>query len=201
MGSNERRSENLEGEGDGQNLNDSVTFIDLLFAVVISLGLTQIMARPWFKSMADGTASGIAFEILVILLGYLTLILSWWGYHRSVKGRRYPEGLLGGAIFAVDILIVVGYWLLLVKFESFCVVLSVLLAIYVMYVVWDLLWWLKDRPKTDPKPRRRCAVTILWDVALRDIFYCLPRAQPVWFSPYAGRLDFCCPSALGQFPV
>ena len=92
MDSNEGRSENLEGEVDGQDSSASVTFIDVLFAVVMSLGLAQIMTRPWFKSMPAGTASGIAFEILVILLGYSTLLLSWWGYHRSIRRRRLPGG-------------------------------------------------------------------------------------------------------------
>lgn len=171
MGSTERRSENLEGEVDGQDPNASVTFIDVLFAVVMSLGLTQIMARPWFKSMPEGIASGIAFEILVILLGYSTLLLSWWGYHRSLRRRWLPEGGLGLAIFAVDILILVGYWLLLVKFESFFFVLSVLFAIYFMYFCWDSLWWLKHRPETDPKQWRRRAVTIVWMVLSGTIVF------------------------------
>ena len=150
--------------------NASVTFVDVLFAVVMSLGLAQIMTRPWFKSMPEGTASGIAFEILVILLGYSTLLLSWWGYHRSIRRRRLTGGVVGQAIFAVDILLLVGYWLLLVKFESFFFVLCVLWAIYLLYVCWDSLWWLKQRPETAPEQWRRRAVTILWTALLGAIF-------------------------------
>ena len=171
MDSNERPSNNLEGKVDGQNPSDSVTFIDVLFAVVMSLGLAQIMTRPWFKSFPEGTASGISFEILVILLGYSTLLLSWWGYHRSLRRRSHPEGGLGLAIFAVDILILIGYWLLLVKFESFFFALGVLFAIYLMYFCWDSLWWLKQRPETSAEQWRRRAVTILWAVLLGAIFF------------------------------
>ena len=171
MGSNERRSENLEGGVDGQDHSDSVTFVDVLFAVVMSLGLTQIMTRPWFKSISEVFTSDLVFEILVILLGYSTLLLSWWGYHRSLRRRRLPEGGLGLAIFAVDILIVAGYWLLLVKFESFFLVLWVLFAIYLMYFCWDSLWWLKQRPETNPEQWRRRAVTILWTVLLGTIVF------------------------------
>jgi amino acid transporter len=170
MDSNERRSENLESEIDGQYPSDSVTFIDVLFAVVMSLGLAKIMTRPWFKPEPEGAAPAIAFEILVILIGYLTLLLSWWGYHRSIRRRRIPSGAIGQAIFAVDILILVGYWLLLVMFESFLFVLCVLLAIYLMYVIWDFLWWRKQRPEKDPKQWRRRAVTILWTALLGAIF-------------------------------
>ena len=171
MDSNERRSENREGEVNGQDASASVTFIDVLFAVVMSLGLAQIMTRPWFKSVPEGTAHGIAFEILVILLGYSTLLLSWWGYHRSLRRRRLPEGGIGLAIFAVDILIVAGYWLLLVKFENFSLVLWVLLAIYLMYFCWDSLWWLKQRPEINPEQWRRRAVTILWTVLLGTMVF------------------------------
>ena len=171
MDSNEGRRENLEGEVDGQDSSASITFIDVLFAVVMSLGFAQIMTRPWFNSMPAGTASGIAFEILVILLGYSTLLLSWRGYHRSIRRRRISGGKVGLAIFAVDILIVVGYWLLLVKFESFFFVFCVLAVIYFMYVCWDSLWWLKQRPETAPEQWRRRAVTILWTVLLEIIFF------------------------------
>ena len=171
MGSNDRRSENPGGEVEGQDPSASVTFVDVLFAVVMSLGLAQIMTRPWFKSMPEAAASGIAFEILVILLGYSTLLLSWWAYHKSIKRRRLTGGLVGQSIFAVDILLLVGYWLLLVKFESFLFVLCVLLAIYLLYVCWDTLWWLKQPPETAPKEWRRRAVTILWTTLLGAIFF------------------------------
>ena len=170
MDSNDRRSENRGGEVDGQDPSASVTFVDVLFAVVMSLGLAQIMTRPWFKSMPEGTASGIAFEILVILLGYSTLLLSWWGYHRSIRRKTLTGGMVGQAIFAVDILLLVGYWLLLVKFESFLFVLCVLSAIYLLYVCWDSLWWLKQRPETAPEQWRRRGVTILWTALLGAIF-------------------------------
>ena len=78
--------------------------------------------------------------------------------------------MVGQAIFAVDILLLVGYWLLLVKFESFFFVLCVLWAIYLLYVCWDSLWWLKQRPETTPEQWRRRAVTILWTALLGAIF-------------------------------
>ena len=78
--------------------------------------------------------------------------------------------MLGQAIFAVDILLLVGYWLLLVKFQSLFFVLCVLSAIYLLYVFWDSLWWLKQRPETHPEQWRRRAVTILWAALLGAIF-------------------------------
>ena len=139
---------------DGENERDpsaSVTFIDVLFAVVVSLGLAEVMMQSWFKPESKDTAHTIAFEILVILIGYSTLLLSWWGYHKSVFRKVIYAGTWAGRLlFVADILILVGYWLLLVKFESLLFVLCVLTAIYAMYVCWDWLrWWRESEISRD----------------------------------------------------
>ena len=146
----------------GQDFSSTVTFIDVLFAVVMGLGLTRIIVLPWFKSLSFGSVGDNAFEIAVIFLGYLTLFCSWWGYHRSVRRRQFPGGTIGVAIFAVDILVLACYWLLLVKFESLLFVLSVLFVVFAFYVIWDTLWWLKERPEMVPARWQRRAVTIFW---------------------------------------
>lgn len=145
-----------------QDLSSTVTFIDVLFAVVMGLGLTQIMELDWFKSLSFSSLANSGFEIAVIFLGYLTLFCSWWGYHRSVRRRHLPGGKIGVAIFAVDIILLACYWLLLVKFESLRFVLFVLLAVFAFYVVWDTLWLLKDQAGEGTRTRRRRAVTIFW---------------------------------------
>ena len=89
----------------GQDFSSTVTFIDVLFAVVMGLGLTQIMELCWFKSLSLESVVDSAFEIGVIFVGYLTLFCSWWGYHRSVRRRQQQRGKIGVAIFGVDILL------------------------------------------------------------------------------------------------
>ena len=161
-----RTKKTPESGTDGQGPNASVTFIDVLFAVVMSLGLPQVMAQPWFKSASWSAAPTIVFEVLVILLGYLTLLLSWWGYHRSLYRRGiYESTWTGKSLFTVDILILVGYWLLLVRFENFLFVLCVLATVYVLYICWNCLRSRQDS-ETCPKQWRRRGVTILWTLVL-----------------------------------
>ena len=156
----------LGHEVNERDLSASVTFIDVLFAVVMSIGLSQIMTRPWFNPTTAKFNPAFAFEIFVILIGYSTLLLSWWGYHRSVNRRGYQyETWAGKFSSAIDILILVGYWLLLVKFQSLLFVLCVLAAIYFMYACWDYLRFLQGR-ETDVKRRRRRGVTNLWTLVL-----------------------------------
>ena len=145
-----------------QDFSSTVTFIDVLFAVVMGLGLTQIIELPWFKSLSFGSVVDNAFEIAVIFLGYLTLFCSWWGYHRSLRRRQFPGGTIGVAIFAVDILVLACYWLLLVKFDSLMFALAVLFVVFAFYFIWDTLWWLKERPEEVPTRWQRRAVTIFW---------------------------------------
>ncbi len=163
-------SNNLPGNEikNWQGLNSSVTFIEVLFAVVISLGLTQVMTRPWFQSFPEGFGVSVVFEILVILLGYSTLLCSWWGYHRSLRRRELPDGWTGIALFVVDIVILAGYWLMLVKFESFSFVLCILFAVHLLYILWDSLRLLEHRKPDVESPRewRRRAVTLLWSIVL-----------------------------------
>ena len=151
---------------DRQRPSDSVTFIDVLFAVVVSLGLSQIMKQTWFNPTSSNFVPAYAFEIFVVLIGYSTLLLSWWGYHRSIRRRRtYEGGRLSVSMFVVDILILVGYWLLLVKFESLLFVLCVLTTIYVLYVCWDCLR-ARQESETRPDQWRRRGVTVLWALFL-----------------------------------
>ena len=152
--------------GKGAGEYPEVTFIDVLFAVVMGLGLTQIMKQPWFVSLSFGSVADNAFEIAVIFLGYLTLFCSWWGYHHSLRRRQFPGGTIGVAIFAVDIVVLACYWLLLVKFESLLFVLSILFVVFFLYFIWDVLWLLKNRPEKGPDTWRRRGVTIFWLLSL-----------------------------------
>ena len=55
------------------------------------------------------------------------------------------------------------------KFESLLFVLSVLFVVFFLYFIWDMLWFLKDRPENDPDTWRRRGVTIFWMVFLAVI--------------------------------
>ena len=166
MDSGEGQGEAIGDAANGHGTSTSVTFIDVLFAVVMSLGLAEVMILPWFTSASWDKAPTIVFEVLVILLGYLTLFLSWWGYHSSIHRRKiYERTWEGKTLFAVDILILVGYWLLLVRFESLLFVLCVLTTIYALYTCWD---WLRSRQESETSSERwrRRGVTVLWALVL-----------------------------------
>lgn len=164
MNSGIKQSNNSRVESSKRFPGISVTFIELLFAVAVNLGFAQIAKREWFNTTSWNIMPAYLFEIFVILLGYSTLLLSWWYYHRIVREKQgYEDGLEGKFRFCVDILIVTGYWLLLVKFDQFDVVLWLIAAIYLLYIAWDLLWVIQE--KGADIHRNRClSVTLLWSL-------------------------------------
>ena len=183
MDSGDKVDRRFETTANAPDPSASVTFIDLLFAVVISLGLSQMITQPWFNPTSWNIVPAYVFEILIILLGYSTLLLSWWGYHHSIHRKGiYGVGWRGKFLFVVDILILIGYWLLLVKFESFLFVLCVLTSTYGLYVCWD---WLRSRYETETcrKSWRRRGVTVLWALVLMIILILYAAAKPDGSTP------------------
>jgi hypothetical protein len=63
----------------------AIDFIDPLFAVVLDISFTQIHDQPWFRDWHLVLREPYPFLIVTLFLGYLTVVLSWVGYHQSVK--------------------------------------------------------------------------------------------------------------------
>lgn len=141
----------------GQSSKIAIDFIDPLFAVVISISFTQVMlVKPsWLDSPGVLiTEANERFILLTLLIGYVTIVLSWVGYHKSIRSKPIKIDTTPGFFrFIFDIVLLAGYWLLLVKFEVFGHVLVMLMLIHWTFVIWDQLkWWeynAEDNEKID----------------------------------------------------
>ena len=133
----------------GEDNAAGIDFLDFLFTVAISVGLTpELLQVPWVTGLLSvdwyktgrWPSANEAFSLGVYLLGFLNLTLSWFGYHASIKARplNYFSGY-GMTRFVLDVLLVVMYGILLIQYRSFDVALSLLLIIYSIFVVWDYL--------------------------------------------------------------
>ncbi len=169
-----------------------VDFLDFLFTVSISAGLTPevlevpgisgLLSEDW-QQAGRWPSTDEVFNIGVYLLGLLNLTLSWFGYHASVKARplNYFSGY-GMVRFVLDVILVIMYGIMLIKYKSFNVSLSLLLMVYFIFVVWDYLkvceYWEKEfqnKKKTETlfKRYRRewISVFAFANVAVIAIFY------------------------------
>jgi len=159
----------------GQNNDNSkkiaIDFIDPLCAVVISISFFEVMERQWFTFSSINDLFSSAFDIFVLLLGYLTVVLSWVGYHRSIRTKRILIETRPGLLrFIFDILLLFCYWILLVKFESFGFVLLMLFVIYWVFVIWDQLKWWEYKKSDNSESRRRRGVSTLWALVFTVVF-------------------------------
>ncbi len=111
-----------------------VDFVDPLFAVAIHIGFSDgLLQEEWFHRW-NWPSGDATFQLLSFVLGFVTLILSWEGYHKSIEVRAIRSFWR----FILDILIVVAYLIALVQFRNFSAVLSLLAAAYLLFILWDL---------------------------------------------------------------
>jgi hypothetical protein len=140
-----------------------IGLVDILFALVVGEGLValgRVLVMP---------AAGRAHLIFATVL----TITSWIGYHRSAYrytgsigfNPRNPSELIALSKFTLDILLVVLYWTAVRTTEwgyasthqapSWRWPISIAVAAFGIYVIWDLLGWLGDGrgrgPWADPR--------------------------------------------------
>jgi hypothetical protein len=62
-------------------------FIDPLFAIALHIGLAEgLIKEQWFHDWSWPIGNA-AFNFFVFLLGFLTIVLSWVGYHVSIRAN------------------------------------------------------------------------------------------------------------------
>lgn len=147
----------------------AIDFIDPLFAVVLNVSFAQIYTQGWFLDVGLIFHDPNNFYVVTLILGYLTVILSWIGYHRSIKTRWISvQSVPGRWRFALDVLLLISYFVLLVSYENFRRELWLLAIIFLLFIVWDVFKCLEwpDGKESDIDKRRdsigRRGVTVIW---------------------------------------
>lgn len=130
----------MAGNGDDSQQRIVINFIDPLFSVALGGSFTQIIAELWFKDWRIiWHQPAIFFAVAtLVLLGYFTVILSWVGYHQSIKNHPIKvETSPGRWRFALDVILLMIYFVLLVSYDHFPRELWTLAVIYGFFIIWD----------------------------------------------------------------
>src|SRR6266404_2379039 len=135
---------------------------------------SSFFRKPPKMRVSTNSCAEPYFQISTLFLAYLTIILSWIGYHRSIK--KSPIGLeriWGWGRFFADILLLIAYFVLVVSYNNFRRELLLLVLIFFLFFVWDQ-FKRRERPETEDSRARR-GVTVLWFFAflVLALFYCL----------------------------
>jgi hypothetical protein len=168
----------------------AIDFIDPLFAVVLHISFVQIYEQQWFWSPKMIFGEPWLFHVATLSLAYLTVILSWIGYHVSMKTRWIDVSQTSGKWrFFLDVLLLFSYFILLVSFKYLKRELWMMAFIFLMFFFWDLAkrfeWREEDKelPTEDrTKSVARRGVTVFWFVAFfaLALFYQLVAPTPAF---------------------
>ncbi|WP_295481904.1 hypothetical protein [uncultured Pseudomonas sp.] len=106
-------------------------FIDPMFAVMIAAAVSETIV-VWVK---QGDIPNF-FTIMVVIVGYVNLLLSWFGYHKSVL--KTP--ILGSLRFIVTVVLLPLYLITIVMATKpfYCVALTYT-AIFFLWSFWETL--------------------------------------------------------------
>lgn len=117
-------------------------FIDPLFAVIIAAAVSETII-PWVKTPIVPSP----FQLCVVFIGFANLLLSWFGYHKSVS--RKP--IRGSLRFIVTVVLLPVYLLSIMFYtwSSF----HLCLVYGTIFLLWHFWEWLKSLEHDDiPMP-------------------------------------------------
>jgi len=142
---------------DNEEKPAGIDFLDFLFTVSIGIGLTpEILGMDYIKGLLSENwvrngqlpSSPDLYNLGVFILGFLTLTLSWFGYHGSMAKKPIKYGTVSGMFrFIFDVLLVIIYGLILLEFRNFKVVLTLLVIVHFIFVIWDVIKIIEHRDK------------------------------------------------------
>src|SRR5437879_3086409 len=116
--------------GEGKQSADSLDFLDIVFTVMLTVGLTPealngdqfkgVLSEPLFDSILRGKQPApLRIEdwqrLSTLLVGLLTLLLSWFGLRPSLKNKQIQfDRVCGMFRFILDVGLIVLYGIILI---------------------------------------------------------------------------------------
>jgi hypothetical protein len=163
-------------------------FLDFLFTFVLGFGLVPealglngwgIMSEKWVIEGTIPTQHELG-EIATLVVGLLTLTLSWFGYHASVQRKPLNFGKTSGLLrFQIDVLLILLYGLMLINYERTDLVVGMSFLAFILFLVWDAAkaveygepYLVPRLPRNQETPEyRREVVTIFWTFVMMLIW-------------------------------
>jgi hypothetical protein len=101
----------------------------------MSVGFAATLTKMGWVTSGDWPDASEREQIVALITAMLAMVLSWDGYLLAIKDRPH----VGIWRFAIDIVIVFTYMLLVIASQHMTIFLIVLTCIFSLYFVWDLL--------------------------------------------------------------
>lgn len=112
-------------------------FIDPMFAVVIAAAVTETVVA-WAK----GDSAPTWFQACVVTLGYVNLLLSWFGYHKSIAKKP----IRGSLRFIITVVLLPLYLLTIILFDKdFIDIAIVYSVVFFLWSCWEYFKYIEHR--------------------------------------------------------
>ena len=124
---------NSQNRNIDENVDPSTgQFVDPLFAIFIAAAVSETII-PWTNGK---WAEVNFFDICVVTTGFVNILLSWFGYHKSVI--RTP--IKGSLRFIVTVILLPLYLLTIILYKnSFLNVMIIYASIFFLWSCWEYL--------------------------------------------------------------
>jgi hypothetical protein len=142
-----------------------LSFIDILFAIVVGIGFEQAIERPWFRDLISNWSSR---DLWLFVFANAVVIASWIGYHRMMTEEKLDpavRGWQGFVRFPVDILLLFFYCRLVVRLDYPGEVFTTTAWVFGLYLIWDLV------VITERRVEKRSGVSAVWFAAFLALSY------------------------------
>ena len=159
-----------------ERIIDSSTgqFIDPLFAVIIAAGLSETFVL-WVKNWAMPEF----LVALIVLVGYINILLSWFGYHKSTKTR--PIKSIARFIITVSLLPLYLLTIIISKPDTYQYNLVIYLVIFILWCFWDCLKYYEYNEPVNVVARLIRVPNIIIYLLIFNVFIL---SQQDWFKNY-----------------
>lgn len=172
-------------------VSDSIAFIDIVFTAMVTIGLTPellqannvsgMLSERWVQAALRGCSIALTSQewlhLFTFLLALLTLLLSWFGVHVSLKSKPILyDNVWGMTRFILDVALVLLYGAIFIFFRQLHVVLGLLALVYGLYLVWDvfkIFEYFKTYRKEYQRENRICSIVVTHNRQLVSLLFAL----------------------------
>jgi len=150
---------------ENQTSKVGLSFIDILFAVVVGIGFERAIGRPWFRDLPGNWSE---LDLWMFVLGNTVVIASWVGYHRMMTQEKLdPEvGSVQGFLrFLVDVILLFLYCRIVVVIDARLEAFRTIAWVFLLYLVWD---WIVI---SERRIEKRSGVTLLWFAVFLGLYF------------------------------
>lgn len=116
-----------------------VSLVDIVFGVVFGLSIPTVFGSDTNITIPNSWVNILTISNFALFVAYISIILSWIGYHKAMEQYPFKIGVGGSRRFFMDLAIVFLYAVLIYARSNTLLYLAIFPIIYLFYLAWDVM--------------------------------------------------------------